>query len=39
MELRINAPMNGRVTKVACAAGEVVERNQLLVELQAEPAA
>ena len=36
MELRISAPAAGRVIRVHCRAGEVVERGQLLVEV-AEP--
>lgn len=35
MELRIQAPSDGQVARVLCAAGQVVERGQLLVELQA----
>jgi biotin carboxyl carrier protein len=35
MELRIQAPAVGTVTAIRCRAGEVVERGQLLVELQA----
>jgi biotin carboxyl carrier protein len=33
MELRIQAPSDGRVTAVHCRPGEVVERAQLLVEV------
>ncbi|MCS6845166.1 MAG: acetyl-CoA carboxylase biotin carboxyl carrier protein subunit [Caldilineales bacterium] len=33
MELRITAPVDGRVRKVHCQAGQVVERGQLLVEI------
>jgi 3-methylcrotonyl-CoA carboxylase alpha subunit len=33
MELRIAAPAGGRVAKVHCAAGQVVERGQVLVEV------
>ena len=33
MELRITAPAAGRVTKVYCKAGEVVDRGQVLVEI------
>lgn len=33
MELRIAAPAAGRVTKVHCQAGQVVERGQVLVEI------
>lgn len=35
MELRIQAPADGEVKSVRCRAGQVVERGQLLVELQA----
>ena len=34
MELRIQAPADGQVSRVLCAAGEVVDRGQTLVELQ-----
>ena len=34
MELRVQAPGDGQVARVLCAAGQVVERGQLLVELQ-----
>ena len=34
MELRIAAPAAGHVTKVHCQAGQVVERGQLLLEVQ-----
>jgi 3-methylcrotonyl-CoA carboxylase alpha subunit len=34
MELRVQAPSDGQVARVLCAAGQVVERGQLLVELQ-----
>jgi biotin carboxyl carrier protein len=37
MELRITAPFAGRVGRVHCAAGQVVDRGQLLVEVQAGP--
>ncbi len=37
MELRINAPLDGRITKVACVPGQIVARDQPLVELQADP--
>lgn len=33
MELRIQAPTAGQVTRVLCTAGQVVERGQTLVEL------
>lgn len=33
MELRIQAPRDGRVARVGCRAGQVVEKGQLLVEL------
>jgi biotin carboxyl carrier protein len=33
MELRIAAPAAGRVTRVCCQAGQVVERGQVLVEI------
>lgn len=36
MELRITAPFAGRVKQVHCTAGQVVERGQLLVELETE---
>lgn len=35
MELRIAAPLDGQVRAVHCAAGQVVERGQILIELQA----
>jgi biotin carboxyl carrier protein len=34
MELRIQAPSDGRVSAVRCRQGQVVERGQLLVEIQ-----
>ena len=34
MELRISAPGDGRVAKVLCQAGQVVERGQVLVEIE-----
>jgi acetyl/propionyl-CoA carboxylase alpha subunit len=34
MELRIAAPADGVVMQVRCAAGDVVERGQVLVEMQ-----
>jgi biotin carboxyl carrier protein len=34
MELRLTAPYAGRVRRVHCAAGQVVERGQRLVELE-----
>ncbi len=36
MELRIQAPLDGVVARVHCQAGQVVERGQLLVEVQAD---
>lgn len=33
MELRIQAPADGQVSRVLCAAGQVVERGQVLVEM------
>jgi propionyl-CoA carboxylase alpha chain len=33
MELRVAAPSAGRIVKVNCQAGQVVERGQVLVEL------
>ena len=33
MELRIAAPAAGRVLKIHCQAGQVVERGQVLVEM------
>jgi biotin carboxyl carrier protein len=33
MELRVQAPVDGQIACVLCAAGQVVERGQLLVEL------
>ena len=33
MELRIQAPADGQVSRVLCAAGQVVERGQVLVEV------
>ncbi|GIK43373.1 MAG: hypothetical protein BroJett011_72060 [Chloroflexota bacterium] len=36
MELRLTAPYTGRVNRVHCAAGQVVERGQKLVELEEE---
>lgn len=35
MELRIKAPHDGRVKRIHCAAGQVVERGQILVEIEA----
>ena len=35
MELRIRAPHAGRVTRVSCQVGDVVDRGQVLVELGA----
>lgn len=32
MELRISAPQDGRISQVHCAPGQVVERNQMLIE-------
>jgi 3-methylcrotonyl-CoA carboxylase alpha subunit len=34
MELRVQAPSDGQVSRVLCTAGQVVERGHLLVELQ-----
>jgi 3-methylcrotonyl-CoA carboxylase alpha subunit len=34
MELRIRAPLSGRVHRVGCRVGEVVERGQVLVEIE-----
>ena len=34
MELRIQAPLDGVVARVHCKAGQVVERGELLVEVQ-----
>jgi 3-methylcrotonyl-CoA carboxylase alpha subunit len=34
MELRIQAPSDGQVARVLCAAGQVVERGQKLVEFK-----
>lgn len=34
MELRISVPGDGRVAKVLCQAGQVVERGQVLVEIE-----
>jgi multidrug efflux pump subunit AcrA (membrane-fusion protein) len=36
MELRIQAPAAGQVSRVLCAAGQVVERGQVLVEVDDE---
>ena len=36
MELRIQAPADGEVSRVLCAAGQVVERGQVLVEMAAD---
>jgi acetyl/propionyl-CoA carboxylase alpha subunit len=36
MELRISAPYSGRVGQVRCAAGQMVERGQVLVEIERE---
>jgi biotin carboxyl carrier protein len=36
MELRVTAPADGRVWRVHCATGQVVERGQLLIELEKE---
>jgi biotin carboxyl carrier protein len=33
MELRIQAPRDGFVTRVGCEPGQVMEKGQLLVEL------
>jgi 3-methylcrotonyl-CoA carboxylase alpha subunit len=33
-ELRVTAPYAGRVTRVHCVAGQVVERGQVLVEVE-----
>lgn len=38
MELRISAPASGRVRRVHCQAGQIVERGQLLVEIEENPA-
>jgi acetyl/propionyl-CoA carboxylase alpha subunit len=37
MELRIQAPADGLVSRVLCAAGQVVERGQTLVEMTSAP--
>lgn len=34
MELRLTAPYAGRVRRLHCAAGQVVERGQVLVEIE-----
>jgi biotin carboxyl carrier protein len=34
MELRITAPYVGRVRRIHCATGQVVERGQVLVEVE-----
>ncbi len=34
MEMPINAPYAGQAAKVACAAKEMVERGQVLIELE-----
>jgi biotin carboxyl carrier protein len=34
MELKISAPFAGRVRRINCAPGQVVERGQVLVELE-----
>ena len=34
MEMSLAAPMDGVVTVVRCREGEVVERNQILIELE-----
>lgn len=36
MELRLSAPCNGRVGRVHCTTGQVVERGQVLVELEGD---
>jgi biotin carboxyl carrier protein len=33
MEIRVTAPHEGRVSRLLCAPGDVVERGQPLVEL------
>jgi biotin carboxyl carrier protein len=33
MELRMAAPAAGRIVKIHCQAGQVVERGQVLVEM------
>lgn len=38
MELRLTAPFTGEVRRVHCAAGQVVERGQVLVELEGDDA-
>ena len=35
MEIRLVAPFAGRVKRVTCAPGDVVERGRVLVELEA----
>jgi biotin carboxyl carrier protein len=39
MELRLRAPREGRVRRLCCRVGDVVERGQILVELEAPTAA
>ena len=34
MELRVNAPRDGHVRKVNCSVGQVVDKGQVLVELE-----
>jgi biotin carboxyl carrier protein len=34
MELRLTAPYAGQVRRVHCVAGQVVERGQILVEIE-----
>jgi biotin carboxyl carrier protein len=34
MEIRITAPRDGRVARILCSAGQIVERGQTLIELE-----
>ena len=34
METKLTAPQDGQVTKINCAVGDVVERGQILIEIQ-----
>src|SRR5262249_17808910 len=37
MEMKLVAPFAGRVAKIACAAGQVVERGLVLIEVEPDP--
>ena len=38
MELRVEAPTDGKVTRVLASVGQQVERGQRLAEFEADPA-